>query len=53
MNPGTGAGTQVTGTLAWYGTNIDKKECVPVAGRADGGQRICEGRVLFTLSKVF
>ncbi|TDH58881.1 hypothetical protein E2C06_30170 [Dankookia rubra] len=42
-----------TGTLAWYGTNIDKKECVPVAGRADGGQRICEGRVLFTLSKIF
>jgi uncharacterized protein (TIGR02001 family) len=42
-----------TGTLAWYGTNIDKNECVPVAGRADGGQRICEGRVLFTLSKIF
>lgn len=43
----------ITGTLAWYGTDIDKKDCVPVAGRADGGQRVCEGRVLFSVSKVF
>ncbi|MCB4821938.1 TorF family putative porin [Roseicella aerolata] len=43
----------ITGTVAWYGTNIDKKDCAPVAERAEGGQRICEGRVLFTLSKIF
>ncbi|GGC28280.1 hypothetical protein GCM10011504_03110 [Siccirubricoccus deserti] len=43
----------VTATLAWYGTNIDKGECVPVTDRADGGQRICAGRVLFSVSKVF
>jgi uncharacterized protein (TIGR02001 family) len=43
----------VTASLAWYGTNIDKRECVPVVDRADGGQRICEGRVLFSVSKVF
>lgn len=43
----------VTASVAWYDTDIKKSECVPVAGRADGGQRICEGRVLFTLSKVF
>jgi uncharacterized protein (TIGR02001 family) len=43
----------VTASLAWYGTNIDKGECAPVVDRADGGQRICEGRVLFSLSKVF
>jgi uncharacterized protein (TIGR02001 family) len=43
----------VTATLAWYGTNIDKGECAPVVDRADGGQRICAGRVLFSVSKVF
>ncbi|MBX6769232.1 MAG: hypothetical protein IRY90_19130 [Actinomadura rubrobrunea] len=43
----------VTATLSWYGTNIGKRDCAPVADRATGGQRICEGRVLFTLSKVF
>ncbi|TCZ55271.1 TorF family putative porin [Roseicella aquatilis] len=43
----------VTGTLAWYGTNISKSECAPLPERATGGQRICEGRVLFTLSKTF
>ena len=43
----------VTASVAWYGTDINKRDCVPVAGRADGGQRICEGRVLFTLSKIF
>ena len=42
-----------TAAVGWYGTNIDKKDCVPVADRADGGQRICDGRVLFTLSQVF
>ena len=43
----------VTAAVGWYGTNISKRECVPVVDRADGGQRICEGRVLFTLSRVF
>lgn len=43
----------VTATVAWYDTNISKNECAPVADRATGGQRICEGRVLFTLSKIF
>jgi uncharacterized protein (TIGR02001 family) len=42
-----------TAAVGWYGTNISKRECVPVAERADGGQRICEGRVLFTMSKTF
>ncbi|MDO9709855.1 TorF family putative porin [Paracraurococcus lichenis] len=43
----------VTATVAWYDTNIRKSECAPVADRATNGQRICEGRVLFTLSKIF
>ncbi|WP_242481989.1 TorF family putative porin [Paracraurococcus ruber] len=43
----------VIATVAWYDTNISKRECVPAAGRADGGQRICEGRVFFSLSKIF
>ncbi|MBL6456064.1 hypothetical protein JMJ55_12075 [Belnapia sp. T6] len=43
----------VTAAVGWYGTDISKRECAPVAGRADGGQRICDGRVLFTLSRVF
>ncbi len=42
-----------TASVGWYGTNISKGECVPVAERADNGQRICEGRVLFTMSKTF
>lgn len=43
----------VTATLSWYGTNIGKRDCAPVADRADQGQRICEGRVLFALSRTF
>jgi len=43
----------VTAAVGWYGTNIDKKDCAPVVDRADGGQRACDGRVLFTLSRVF
>ena len=43
----------VTAAVGWYGTNISKSECAPVPVRADNGQRICEGRVLFTLSKTF
>lgn len=44
----------VTAAVGWYGTDISKSECVPVTSdRATGGQRICEGRVLFTLSKTF
>jgi uncharacterized protein (TIGR02001 family) len=43
----------VTAAVGWYGTNIDKKDCIPVVDRADGGQRACDGRVLFTLSRVF
>jgi len=45
--------TGITATLAWYGTNISKSECIPVVARAEGGQRLCEGRVLFTISKTF
>jgi uncharacterized protein (TIGR02001 family) len=43
----------VTASVAWYGTDISKRDCIPVADRADGGQRACDGRVLFTLSRVF
>jgi uncharacterized protein (TIGR02001 family) len=43
----------VTASVAWYGTDISKRDCVPVPGRADGGQRICDGRVLFTLTRAF
>lgn len=40
-------------SVGWYGTNISKRECAPLVDRADGGQRICEGRVLFTVSRTF
>jgi len=43
----------VTAALGWYGTNISKGECMPVQDRATGGQRACDGRVMFTLSRVF
>ena len=43
----------VTAAVGWYGTTIDKKDCAPVVDRADGGQRACDGRVLFTLSRIF
>lgn len=42
-----------TAAVGWYGTDIKKSECVVTFERADQGQRICEGRVLFTLSKSF
>lgn len=43
----------VTASVAWYGTDISKRDCAPVVDRADQGQRICEGRVLFALSRTF
>jgi uncharacterized protein (TIGR02001 family) len=43
----------VTAAVGWYGTTIDKKDCAPVMDRATGGQRACDGRVLFTLSRIF
>jgi len=43
----------VTAAVGWYGTDISKRDCIPVVDRADGGQRACDGRVLFTLSRVF
>ena len=43
----------VTAGVGWYGTSISKRDCAPVLDRATGGQRICDGRVLFTLSKTF
>ena len=43
----------ITAAVGWYATNISKRDCAPVADRADFGQRICEGRVLFTLSRAF
>jgi hypothetical protein len=39
--------------VGWYGTNISKRECAPLLERADAGQRICDGRVVFTLSRAF
>jgi uncharacterized protein (TIGR02001 family) len=43
----------IDAAVGWYGTNIDKQDCLPVADRADRGQRACDGRVLFTLSRSF
>jgi uncharacterized protein (TIGR02001 family) len=43
----------VTASVAWYGTSISKNECAPLADRATGGQRICDGRFLVTLSRTF
>jgi uncharacterized protein (TIGR02001 family) len=39
--------------VGWYGTNISQRECAPVADRADGGQKICDNRLLVTLSRTF
>jgi uncharacterized protein (TIGR02001 family) len=39
--------------VGFYGTNIRKRECAPVAERAERGQRICDERVLFTISRAF
>jgi uncharacterized protein (TIGR02001 family) len=43
----------VTAAVGWYGTNISKSECAPLLDRADAGQRICDDRVVFTLSRAF
>ncbi|MDX2202535.1 MAG: TorF family putative porin [Hyphomicrobiaceae bacterium] len=43
----------MTLAVGWYGTNISQRECAPVAERADAGQKICDSRVLVTLSRVF
>jgi uncharacterized protein (TIGR02001 family) len=43
----------LTLAVGWYGTNITQRECAPVADRADAGQKICDGRVLVTLSRIF
>ena len=40
-------------SVGFYGTNIRKRECAPVAERAERGQRICDERVLFTVSYAF
>ncbi|HYZ30722.1 MAG TPA: TorF family putative porin [Crenalkalicoccus sp.] len=40
-------------SVGWYDTNINKRDCAPVAVRADQGQRICDGRVVFSLSRTF
>lgn len=43
----------ITASIGFAGTNISKRDCAPVAGRADSGQRICDTRALFTLSRLF
>lgn len=43
----------VIASIGVAGTDIRKRECAPVAGGADNGQRICDTRALFTLSRVF
>ncbi|WP_149538138.1 TorF family putative porin [Siccirubricoccus phaeus] len=43
----------VVASLGWYGTTIKRADCFAVAERADQGQRVCEGRVLFTVSRIF
>ncbi len=42
-----------TAAVGVYGTDINKRDCAPVPDRASNGQRICETRVLFTLSRAF
>lgn len=37
----------------WYGTNVSQRECAPVAGRADDGQKVCDGRFMFGVSYTF
>ena len=43
----------VIASIGVAGTDINKSQCAPVAGGADNGQRICDTRALFTLSRVF
>lgn len=42
----------VTAAVGWYGTDINKADCLPSA-RVPQGQRACDSRALFTLSKTF
>lgn len=42
----------VTASIACVNTNIKRNECL-VSDRSAGGQRACDDRFLFTLSKVF
>lgn len=56
---GYGVGVQrevvlgLTRAVGWYGTSISRRECAPVTDRAEIGQKICDDRVLVTLSRVF
>jgi uncharacterized protein (TIGR02001 family) len=43
----------VTLTLGWYGTNIARRNCMPAADQAQGGQNICSSSFLAMLSKSF
>ena len=43
----------ITAAVGVYSTDISKRDCVPVPDRAAGGQRICDTRALFTLSRAF
>jgi uncharacterized protein (TIGR02001 family) len=43
----------ITAAVGVYSTDISKRDCVPVPDRATGGQRICDTRALFTLSRAF
>jgi uncharacterized protein (TIGR02001 family) len=43
----------ITAAVGVYSTDIDKRDCAPVPDRATGGQRICDTRALFTLSRAF
>jgi len=43
-------GQRITATLGWHATSIPRDRCAPVAGRAEGGQAICAGRLLFSLA---
>ncbi|WBV42100.1 TorF family putative porin [Pseudoroseomonas cervicalis] len=46
-------GAGVTASLSWSGTSIRQRDCAPVADRAPEGQKICDGRLLLTLSRAF
>jgi uncharacterized protein (TIGR02001 family) len=43
----------ITLAVGLYGTDISKRDCAPVVDRANGGQRICGQRALFTVSRAF
>jgi uncharacterized protein (TIGR02001 family) len=40
-----------TASVGFYGTNISRRDCVPLSDRAPGGQFICSQRALFVISK--